>query len=210
MNRGEKRNIYFAFRTRRATREVNFSSSCSADYQHRTYLSLCLSLSRSLCVSRSLPMHCPRVNYYLQWTEHETNLILLFRVCSSFPSSLIFIHNDLDYRTHTCSRRSVNVGQYISLIERIRRPSSSTLPVQMPLVRRMSSANSSSRLNTIISPLVFPRLNSIWDERRGFVFVMDREKNSWIAREMEEEGHYSILLVAKCNRYLIMSSSLNV
>ncbi len=78
---GKRRIIYFASRTQRLEKEVNFSSSCSADYQHWTYLSLLLSLSLSL------PMYCPIVNYYTKWTEHKTNLILLFRVFSSLTYS---------------------------------------------------------------------------------------------------------------------------
>jgi hypothetical protein len=71
---GKRRIIYFASRTQRLEKEVNFSSSCSADYQHWTYL--------------SLYMYCPIVNYYTKWTEHKANLILLFRVFSSLSLSL--------------------------------------------------------------------------------------------------------------------------
>jgi hypothetical protein len=98
---GKRRIIYFASRTQRLEKEVNFSSSCSADYQHWTYL--------------SLYMYCPIVNYYTKWTEHKANLILLFRVFSSLSLSLLLLiltYNDLDYRKSNYSIVLVNVTRF--------------------------------------------------------------------------------------------------
>ena len=100
---GKRRIVYFASRTRRLEKEVNFSSSCSADYQHWTYLS---------------PVSLPRFFFSLDIIRSSTTTIRselnTRRIWSSYlgSSRLLLILTRIEITTLTTER----ITQFICLI----------------------------------------------------------------------------------------------
>jgi hypothetical protein len=90
---GKRRIVYFASRTRRVEKEVNFSSSCSADYQHWTYLSPVSLPFFSLDIVRSSTTIRSELNTRRIWSFYLGSSRLLLILTRIY----IYIYNDLDY-----------------------------------------------------------------------------------------------------------------